>query len=340
MKVIYVGELTESNRVIRDVCDELGVALEFSTELNVLDSDSIILDLSYVKKNMPVDDSLKFLNENYNGRVIIYAPNTDYTDEALKLCYTNGFTNVIRDYLSAGVRKKLTEYLSQERPVKIEQSLPVPKNDNPMNGITKKIGVIGIMPRIGATTQAVQLVKTLSALGKKACYIQENDSAFLDSLELFFSDVKKDNERGRLVYQDIFFYKDKNYAYSQDYDYLIYDYGNCSNMEQLPADFYANDIRIVVCGGNAEEVAALTTLSLQLYQDENIIYIFSFIDPDDRSEVLDLMGDRRERVFFAPFTPDCFRLYEDSAKLYRELLGFREEQISKSKRGFGWKRRR
>ena len=83
MKVIYFGEPSENNRVIRDVCDELGVALEFSTELNVLDSDSIILDLSYVKKNMPVDDSLKFLNENYNGRVIIYAPNTDYTDEAL-----------------------------------------------------------------------------------------------------------------------------------------------------------------------------------------------------------------------------------------------------------------
>ena len=36
MKVIYIGELTESNRVIRDVCDEMGVALEFSTELNVL----------------------------------------------------------------------------------------------------------------------------------------------------------------------------------------------------------------------------------------------------------------------------------------------------------------
>ena len=184
------------------------------------------------------------------------------------------------------------------------------------------------------------LVRMLSTLGKKACYIQENASAFLDSMELFFSDVKKENERGRLVYQDIFFYKDKNYAYSQNYDYLVFDYGNCAELEQLPADFYANDIRIVVCGGNAEEVAALTRLSNQLYRDESISFIFSFIDPDDRSEVLDLMGDRRERVFFAPFTPDCFRLYEDSAKLYRELLGFREEQISKSKRGFGWKRRR
>ena len=91
---------------------------------------------------------------------------------------------------------------------------------------------------------------------------------------------------------------------------------------------------------NAEEVAALTTLSHQLYQDENIIYIFSFVDPEDYSEVSDLMGDRRERVFFAPFTPDCFRLYEDSTKLYRELLGFKEEQTSKSRRGFGWRRRR
>lgn len=340
MKVIYFGELSENNRVIRDVCNEMGVVLEFSKDLNVLDVDVIIPDLSYVKKNMPVDDSLKFLNENYNGRVIIYAPNTDYTDEALKLCYTNGFTNVIRDYLSAGVRKKLTEYLSQERPVKTRQLLSVQKNDHPTIGVTKKIGVIGIMPRIGATTQAVQLVRMLSTLGKKACYIQENASAFLDSMELFFSGVKKENERGRLVYQDIFFYKDKNYAYSKDYDYLVFDYGNCTELEQLPADFYANDIRIVVCGGNAEEVAALTRFSNQLYRDESISFVFSFIDPDDRSEVLDLMGDRRERVFFAPFMPDCFRLYEDSAKLYRELLGFREEQISKSKRGFGWKRRR
>lgn len=340
MKVIYIGELSESNHVIRDVCDELGVALDFSTELNVFDIDGIILDLSYVKKNMPVDDTLKFLKENYNGKVFIYAPDTDYADEALKLCYANGFTNVIRDYLSAGVRKKLKKYLSQERPKIIEQPLPAPKINNPTIGVTKKIGVIGIIPRIGATTQAVQFVKTLSTLGKRVCYIQENDSAFLDSLELFFSDVKKDNERGRLVYQDIFFHKDKNHAYSQDYDYLVFDYGNCADMEQLPVDFYANDIRIVVCGGNAEEVAALTRLSHQLYQDENIIYIFSFIDPDDRSEVLDLMGDRRERVFFAPFTPDCFRLYEDSAKLYREMLGFKEEQTSKSRRGFCWRRRR
>ena len=66
----------------------------------------------------------------------------------------------------------------------------------------------------------------------------------------------------------------------------------------------------------------------------------SAIDPDDRPEVLDLMGDRREMVRFAPYTPDCFRTYEESEALYRELLGFREEQTAKPKRGFGRKKRR
>ena len=68
MKVIYFGEPSENNRVIRDVCNEMGVVLEFSKDLNVLDVDVIIPDLSFVKKNMPVDDYIKFLKENYNGK--------------------------------------------------------------------------------------------------------------------------------------------------------------------------------------------------------------------------------------------------------------------------------
>ena len=34
MKVIYFGEPSENNRVIRDVCNEMGVVLEFSKDLS------------------------------------------------------------------------------------------------------------------------------------------------------------------------------------------------------------------------------------------------------------------------------------------------------------------
>ena len=350
MNVFLIGELNDGNRILKDACADTGIVFESagvissdSQYLKVIETaviyDNIILDLPYLKTAVAdFVEGLTFLLQHYHGTVIIYAPNTDYTVETLKLCYANGFTKVIRDYLSSGVKRRLIEYLSQHEVPKPEQPI-VERSREETIGVTKKIGIIGIMPRVGTTTQAVHLVKTLTSLGKSVCYVQENDSDFLDSLELFFSEVQKDSANGRLVYHDLLFYKDRNYAYSKDYDYMVTDYGFVSS-EQLPTDFYSNDIRIVVCGGNAEEVAALTTLSHQLYRDESIIYIFSFIDPDDRPEVLDLMGDRRERVSFAPYTPDCFRSYADSEALYRELLGFREEQTDKPKRGFGRKRRR
>lgn len=350
MNVFYIGELNDRNRILKNACSEMGVEFESSGSilsdsqyLKIIETatlyDNIILDLQYLKKAVSdFAEGFTLLRQHYQGTVIIYAPNTDYSDEMIKLCFANGFTKVIRDYLSAGVKRRLTEYLSQQETPKPEQSIVELSREESI-GVTKKIGVIGIMPRVGTTTQAVQLVKTLSSFGKSVCYVQKNDTAFLYSLELFFSEVQKDSANGRLLYHDLIFYKDRNYAYSKDYDFMVTDYG-CAPSGQLPSDFYSNDIRIVACGGNAEEVASLTTLSHQLYRDESIIYIFSFIDSDDRPEVLDLMGDRREMVYFAPYTPDCFRSYADSEALYRELLGFREEQTAKPKRGFGRKKRR
>ena len=311
MNVFLIGELNDSNRILKDACAEIDIVFESSGSissdslyLKTMETaalyDNIILDLPYLRTAISnFAEGLTLLRQRYQGKVIIYAPNTDYTDEMLKLCYANGFTKVIRDYLSAGVKRRLIEYLSQQETPKAEQPI-VEQNREETIGVTKKVGIIGIMPRVGTTTQAVQLVKTLVSLEKSVCYVQENDSTFLDSLELFFSEVQKDSANGRLVYHDLLFYKDRNYAYSKDYDYMVH----------------------------------------QLYRDESIIYIFSFIDPDDRPEVLDLMGDRREMVHFAPYTPDCFRSYEESGTLYRELLGFREEQTVKPKRGFGRKRRR
>lgn len=144
-------------------------------------------------------------------------------------------------------------------------------------------------------------------------------------MELFFSDIRKETDKGRLLYHDTVFYKDKNYAYSQDFDYLVFDYGNCTRNDGIPNDFYSNDFRVVVCGGNAEEVAALTQLSRQLYSDEQIRYVFSFIDEQEQAEVLDLMVDRAEMVYFAPYVPDCFREYEQSILLCRRLLALQEE---------------
>ena len=206
--------------------------------------------------------------------------------------------------------------------------------------IRKKIGVLGIIPRIGTTTQAIQLVKAIQSEGITACYVQENNSEFLEDMENYFSDIEKDTERNCLIYEGMEFYGNKNSTYSRDYNYIVIDYGSCGETKQIPSDFYNNDIRIVVCGGTAEEVSALTNISRQLYADENIIYIFSFIADYEREDILDLVSDRRSNVYFAPYTPDCYSINEENISNFKSVLGIKEKIETKPTKKRGLRRKK
>ncbi|MBQ2441706.1 MAG: hypothetical protein II498_00015, partial [Ruminococcus sp.] len=135
MNVFLIGELNDSNRILKDACAEIDIVFESSGSissdslyLKTMETaalyDNIILDLPYLREAVPgFAEGLTLLRRCYHGTVIIYASNTDYTDEMLKLCYANGFTKVIRDYLSAGVKRRLIEYLSQQETPKAEQPI-------------------------------------------------------------------------------------------------------------------------------------------------------------------------------------------------------------------------
>lgn len=194
--------------------------------------------------------------------------------------------------------------------------------------ITKKIGVIGVLPRIGTTTQAVLITSLLTTLGKSACYIQYHDSSFLDNMENYFAGVEK-STKGCLVYEGLDFYKNRNLVLSQNYEYQIHDYGNCAATMQIPSDFFNNDIRIIVCGGTAEEVSSLTALRTQLYVDSSLLYVFSFIADYEKDDIYDLMSEKAANTLFAPYNPDCFNCTEESKNVYMPVFGFTVEEKKK-----------
>ena len=197
--------------------------------------------------------------------------------------------------------------------------------------VAKKIGVIGVIPRIGVTTQAIMILNALKEAEKSCCYIQYNNSSFLNDMENYFADITKSQNKGCLIYEGIDYYKNPNLVHSQSYDYHVKDYGSCVNSE-FPPEFFSNDIRIIVCGGTAEEVSRLTALRTQLVLDKNLIYVFSFIADYEKDDIKDLMGDRPNTVLFAPYTPDCYKLSEDSKKIYFPILGFELEPEQKKKK--------
>ena len=205
--------------------------------------------------------------------------------------------------------------------------------------VTKRIGVIGVLHRIGTTTQAIMVANTLKSLGKSACYVQFNDSSFINNMENYFTDVEKSPNKGCLTYEGLDFYENKNLVLSQSYDYHIRDYGACGEDHQIPTDFFNNDIRIIVCGGTAEEVSSLTELRSQLYADNGLIYVFSFIADYEKNDIQDLMGDKTNTVLFAPYTPDCYRLTDEAKQVYLSAFGI-ETEPTKKKKGFGFKRKK
>ena len=204
---------------------------------------------------------------------------------------------------------------------------------------TKKIGVLGIMPRIGTTTQAVQLARYFTEAGKTTCYIQCNNSNFIDSMEDFFSDIVRPEGRKSLLYEEIEFYRSRNQSLSQQYEYVINDFGCIDENGTIPTDFYNCDFRFIVCGGMASEVAALTKVSQALYSDEHLIYLFSFIEEYDREDILDLVSDRRDKVYFVPYTPDCYCRSEESLEMFNSIFHLRETE-KKKKKLFGFRRRK
>lgn len=119
----------------------------------------------------------------------------------------------------------------------------------------------------------------------------------------------------------------KNLVYDKEYEVEVYDYGCPVN---IPSDFFEKNIRIVVCGGSPDEIDRLTAMISQLYSDDKIYYVFSFVANHDKQNVLDIMSERKSKCYFAPYSPDCFaQISDENADMYYDILGIEKPKKKK-----------
>ena len=191
----------------------------------------------------------------------------------------------------------------------------------------RTIGVIGSLDRIGTTTQAIQITRFLSNIGQSVCYVQDNNSNFLDMLIKYYYDVNVDTGSECILYDGLYLNRKKNLVYDKEYEVEVYDYGCPVN---IPSDFFEKNIRIVVCGGSSDEIDRLTAMISQLYSDDKIYYVFSFVANHDKQNVLDIMSERKSKCYFAPYSPDCFaQISDENADMYYDILGIEKPKKKK-----------
>lgn len=167
------------------------------------------------------------------------------------------------------------------------------------------IGVIGIMPRIGTTTQAIMLTRFLNEAGIRACYVEENNSQFCDCLTSLYDEVIYDSDRDCLIKDSLTLYKEESRSFiANDVAYRIVDYGYLTD-NGFPENYLKKDIKIIVCGTAPLEIAHLVS-NVKLMYDIDLNYIFSLSDNQHYQEILNIMGTKKDFCYLSPNVSDSF----------------------------------
>ena len=289
----------------------LGNAISIETQLTAILEKTmqyLVIDIEqYIDKADELATKIESIKRAKNCNVIIYAPGYVRESRIIQELNFRGIRFYIFAVGQADAKEEFERclngyYLQMDDPLEEEDREAAQKD---MTG--KRIGITGVCRRIGTTTEAVQLVKYLQVKGYKACYIEVNNTGFVQEHgQVFVSE--HDEYLGRVTYEgvDLYYKQEKiQEIFHQDYDYFVFDYGAYSEQGFNKTSFLEKDIRIFVAGSKATEMKyTQQVLQNEYYRD--VFYLFNFISEKERPELLEYMEEKAEITYFTVYAPDQF----------------------------------
>ena len=181
-----------------------------------------------------------------------------------------------------------------------------------------KIAVCGVCERMGATTQAFLIANYLIKYGFNACYIEFNKKDVVKNIKNFY-DVLVDDKNRKISYKDLDIFANVTFEdlpkiLSMNYEAFIFDYGEFLHTSE--ESFASADIRIVVSGAKFWEEKYIQNVFKICHIYNDINFIFSFVDKDDREFITENMEDLK--VYFSDYAPNIFKIYNE--KIYNEIF--------------------
>lgn len=193
------------------------------------------------------------------------------------------------------------------------------------------IAVAGGGPRIGATTQAMQLLHYLTAQNFRCAYVDVQQA---DQMRQYLTVYDKCEQLGPHEYtiQGCHFLDTGKLLMQarMEYDYLICDYGDYAEIADT-VSFWEKDIKVLVAGIKPWESDLLS----RVFDDDDgsLHYIFSFVARADETDVRNQMGDSAANTQFAPYAPDFFSYCGDD-EFYAQIVSCQKTEPQQKKKRF------
>ncbi len=282
-----------------------------------------------------------------NAKIIIFAPGFSLKSKVLTELYKEGVRNYILGTTLAEMRQQmelcLTDYYEVNGLEDLEiVTLQEQKKEERIAESYKLIGVAGAMGRIGTTTQALQIVKYLIYKGYKACYVEMNNTGYVEKLQQYYIVDDQDEDIGDVLYNNVHHYyrQDKiSEVLKMGYDYYIYDYGVYNHVNFNKTSFLEKDIRIACIGSKPSEMQATQSFVNSNFYTESY-YLFIHAPKGDQEDLKESMEDKA--TFFPAYSPEAYELALDNIEMYEKIIPVESRTIERKglKKMFGRRKKR
>lgn len=269
----------------------------------------LMFDLEqYVDGANELAEEIKRIERAKNCEILIYAPGYSRQSRIVEALMEQGIKYFIHSANPGEAKEELARCLLGYYKESIQEEVEDTKKQaerETKNGL--RIGITGACGRIGTTTFGIQFVKYLQLKGHRACYIEVNQTGFVQKHEASFH-TEHDASLGKVTFEHVdLYYKQENLleVWRQGYDYYVYDFGTYTDSGFNKTSFLEKDIRIFVAGSKASEMEyTMDVLRNEFYTD--VYYVFNFISEREKADLLEFMEEKAGKTHFTVYTPDQF----------------------------------
>lgn len=344
-KLLFLGE-QKNSYFIKEAANQYGCEIEISgyvvSSTSMVDRalvdnyDYILIDVSgLLISPLDLKECIEQILIGSQARVAVMGQGMSMTTAIIQAAVEAGIHNVLLSVYPREISEDCIEFLSGNSNIETKKDqmnntvydevkiMPFAK----INIERTTIGVAGTIERIGVTTQAIQLCKWLKMKGKNVCYIQMNDSGYVENLKVFYENVVVDEPQGCVSYENVEMYYDKariDEILNRNYDFYVYDYGTITNEYFQKTSFFEKNYKIVVTGTKPTELNSFNQCIEELYH-KHIHYVFSFVSEGDRENVMEMMSDKNKYSYLAGVTLDMFSLNSDNISNFEKIIPLEEE---------------
>ena len=323
--------LSEVCKEYRDLSNQMITIQTLPEQLLQSDYEFCVIDLDFLVDEPDVMTStLLKLKEVSTIEFIFFARGYSKNSKVIKELRHCGFGKYVTAETIGDMEQQLKTCLSGKDNVeeldKLEQISTTTSNKGEETGFPvsspkmyQTIGVCGTQTRIGTTTQAIQLVKYFQYARIKACYIEANNSNYIQSIPTLY-DVEGHNQKlGKIRFENTDFFYDLSQiseVLSFDYAVYVYDFGILSEQNIYP--YLEKDLKILVCGTLPWEMDS-TNKAIGRLDDKDIQYIFNFTCKSIRSSLQQFMLDKSSHTFFSELIPNMFSFCTANKPVYEAI---------------------